>query len=134
VNDERGEREHHTGQSSGVPDKLKHARQWATVYMLGKESNLFALEQGVEHETSFGECVARDRVQLLHTARIGRRRLAHVWVANVIKGPISLTILVFRADVRGRRVRKVVVDFVPDAPSAEVPTGGQERTHGSRPA
>ena len=62
VNDERGEREHHTGQSSGVPFKLKHARQWATERMSRKESNLCAPEQGIEHETSGGERVARDGV------------------------------------------------------------------------
>ena len=116
VNDKSSEREHHTGQSSGVLNKLKYARQLAAACMLGTESYLFALEQGIEHETSVGECVARDRMLLLHTARIGRRSLAQVWDANVIIGAISRTILVIRADVRGRRVRKVVVDFVPDVP------------------
>ncbi len=67
-------------------------------------SNLFAPEQGVEYETSIGECVARDRVRLLHTACIRRSSLAHVWVANVVIGPITRTILVIRADVRGRGV------------------------------
>ena len=58
-------------------------------------------------------------MHLLHTASIGHTSLAHVWVTNVVVRAISTTILVFRADVRGRRVRKVVIDCVSDALSEE---------------
>jgi hypothetical protein len=92
MNDQRGEREHHTGQSSGVPLEL------------------LAPEQGVEYKTGLGESVEWERVHLLHTASIGHTSLAHVWVANVVIGAISRTILIFSADVRGRRMRKVVVE------------------------
>ena len=69
-----------------------------------------ALEKGVEYETGVGECVERERVHLLYTASIGHTSLAHIWVANVVVRSISPTMLVFIADVRGWRVRKVVVD------------------------
>jgi hypothetical protein len=49
-------------------------------------------------------------VHLLHTASIGHPSPAHIRVANVVIGAISRTILIFWADVGGRRVRKVVVD------------------------
>jgi hypothetical protein len=77
-----------------------------------KEPNLLAPEQSVEYETRLGKCVERDRVRLLHTASIGHIRLAHVRVTNVVIGAISPTILVFRTDVRGWRMRKVVVNLV----------------------
>jgi hypothetical protein len=72
--------------------------------------DLLALEKGVENETSVGKPVDRERMRLLYTASIGHTSLAHVWVANVVIRPISPTISVFGADVRGRRVRKVVVE------------------------
>ena len=75
-----------------------------------KKSDLLALQQGVEYETGIGECVAWYRMRLLHAASIGHTGLTHVGVTNVVTGPISSTILVFRADVRGRGVRKIVVD------------------------
>ena len=49
-------------------------------------------------------------MHLLHTASIGHTGLAHIWVTNVVVGPISPTILVFGANVRGWWVRKIVVD------------------------
>ena len=58
-------------------------------------------------------------MHLLHTASIGHTSLAHVWVTNVVVRAISTTVLVFRADVSGRRVRKVVIDFVSDVLSEE---------------
>jgi hypothetical protein len=73
--------------------------------------DLLALEKGVEYETSVGESVDRERMRLLYTASIGHTSLAHLWVANVVIRSISPTILVIGANVCGRRVRKVVVDF-----------------------
>ena len=67
---------------------------------------------------------------LLHTARIGHSSLAHVWVANIVVRAIGPTILVFRADVPSRWVRKVVIDFESDASSVEAHTNGwRGRTH-----
>ena len=80
-----------------------------------KRPNLLAPKQGVEYETGVRQRVARDRVHLLHTASVGHTSLSHVWVTNVVIGPISPTILVFRANVRGWRVRKVVIDY-PELP------------------
>ena len=76
-----------------------------------KRSNLLAPKQGVEYETGVRHRVARDRVHLLHTASIGHTGLTHVWVTNVVIGPICPAILVFRADVRGWRVIKVIIDY-----------------------
>jgi hypothetical protein len=96
----------------------------------GEKSNLLALEQSIEYETGVRKGVPRYRVRLLHTASIGHRSLAHVWVTNVVIGSISPTMLEFRADIRGRRVRKVVVDFVRMSRRQRMftHTGGRGRT------
>jgi hypothetical protein len=94
--------------------------------------DLLALEKGVENETSVGKPVDRERMRLLYTASIGHTSLAHVWVANVVIRPISPTILVFGADVRGRRVRKVVVDFGSMRDGGFYTQVGHCRTYGSR--
>ena len=64
--------------------------------VIKKKSNLLAPEWGSN---------TRPAVSIGHTG------LAHIWVTNVVVGLISPMILVFRANVRGQWVRKVIIDY-----------------------
>jgi hypothetical protein len=85
--------------------------------------NLSTLEEGIKDKSSIGKHVTRDRVCLLHTARIWQVSLTHARIADVVIRAIRLAVRVFGSNVRRRGVREVIINCV-----KRIRSSGKSRT------